>query len=84
MRNYELRIRVFNDKYKKYYDLWDGKFLDDRQLFCNIYKLVLDAESEIQYVNNNSIHVAWNQKVSEEETVLNRIIKTFEDLNLVD
>lgn len=68
---------VLEFTYGNAYSEWNGKYHDDRLLFCNIYRILLEAYDAMATVENNYIWCAFNHKMEADEKYLKRILKNF-------
>lgn len=70
--------KVFEFTYGKAYSEWNEKnYHDDRLIFCNIYRMLLEAYDAMSTVENNYIWCAFNHEIEEDEKRLKRILKNF-------
>lgn len=72
-----LSIRVFKNEFEETFNEWEGKFTDDRELFCNLYKMALPEFEKMKKVNSNFINVAFNRLMQEDKSTMKGIIERF-------
>ncbi len=68
---------LFTYYYSKQYKEWNGKYFDDRQVFCNIYSMVLESLEVMKNIDNTYIWCAFNKQYREDCNALDRIKATF-------
>lgn len=56
-------------------------FTDDRQVFCNIYDMLMQSLDEMEKVENNYIWVAFNKAYREDFNTLKEIDNYFSKSN---
>lgn len=81
--NKNIHETVFENRFKEYYDLWVGKFKDDRGLFCNTYEMVSEALVIHKNTSNVFVKVAIMNSIEKEEKMLRGIIKRFKEMKLI-
>jgi len=77
---YTLKSDVLERKFGKHFERWNGKFHDDRQLFCNIYKMLIEACEVMKTVENLTIQCAFNEYCKRDREVLKEIVERFKKI----
>jgi len=80
----ELKIKVHKNRYEKKYNEWVGKYFNDKQLFCNIYEILIEEMEKMKKVNSDYIGVAFNRLVAEDQETMDRIMKRFQEMEVVN
>lgn len=76
----ESRIYYLERKYGEKYNAWKDKgHQDDRQVYCNIYRLQLEALQSLPADPLNYICVAMNDHIKRDREVMDRIQEVFKD-----
>lgn len=74
------RIYYLERRYGDKYNEWKDKdYHDDRIIYCNIYRLQLEALQSLPADPLNYICVAMNEHMKRDRESMNRIIEEFKD-----
>lgn len=75
---YDIKINNLMYKYSRFVDEFKG-CEDDRQVFCAMYNNLIKACKEMKKANieNPFIKVAFDEKVNQEKSVMDDIIRRF-------
>ena len=74
------KLDYLNFFYGKEYDKWAKEsHNDDRGLYCNMYKMILEAINAIQHIENNSVLVAMNDYIRDKVQVMDSVLEAFKD-----
>ena len=83
---YGLKQSILRREYGATAERWEveardsgGFFHDDRGVFCNIYRMMMEAMEAMKSVENNSICVAFNRYYDGERKTLEEIYQVFAD-----
>ena len=66
--------------YEEKYNEWNGKYEDDRQLFCNCYKMIMEALDNMYHVTSEMVWVGFNRECKDTEKTMDRIMECFDQL----
>jgi len=77
---YALKMEVLENQFGKHFERWNDKFHDDRQLFCNTYKMLIEACEAMKAVENLTIQCAFNEYCKRDREVLEEIVERFKKL----
>lgn len=76
----DLHTRLIKARFGDKADKWqNGGYHDDRVIYCNLYKLMLNALDELPDQPCNYIRVAMNHKMREDCKTLAEIREVFKD-----
>ena len=74
------RIYYLKMRYGKKFDEWKDKdYRDDRIIYCNIYRLQLEALQSLPADPINYVCVAMNDHMKRDRETMNQIIEVFKD-----
>ena len=77
MKSYETKMSLLKNVYGKKYHEWSGKYTDDRQLYCNLYEMLVEALEAIKNIENNFIWCAFNKEFKAELGIMHDIEERF-------
>ena len=77
MKSYEVKMNLLKNVYGKKYHEWNGKYKDDRQLYCNLYEMLVEALETMKNIKNNFIWCAFNKEFKEELRIMHDIEERF-------
>ena len=69
----------FARKYASAVDRWDGRFTDDRIVFCNTYKMIVRALDSLPENPDTFVKCAMNSAFEKEQKSLDAILGYFEN-----
>lgn len=76
----DLHTRLIKARFGEKADTWQGGgFNDDRAIYCNLYRRMLDALEQLPDEPCNYIRVAMNNKLKEDCKTLAEIRAVFKD-----
>ena len=75
----DIRKRVLMDDYEVYVTAWEGRYTNDKALFCRLYNILLVENENMKGVRSNYVNVAFSQMFEEDCERLNRIIFNFKE-----
>lgn len=77
---YLTKAMVLRRKYSSFAEQFSG-FRDDRLVFCNQYKILLDACNEMAAINteNSFIRVAVDERIRQHDASMQEIVTRFTD-----
>ena len=64
--------------YGDLYTEWNGKYHDDRQIYCNIYNQMMEALEALNGMANVYVWVAVRHEMNRDEKVMREIEQKFE------
>lgn len=73
-----LHIGYLKNRYGKLAEKWQDITTDDRLVFCNIYRLMIEALESLPDDPNNYVCVALNKKMEKDCSTLTSIARLFE------
>lgn len=77
MKSYKTKMSILKNLYAKEYREWNGKYKDDRQLYCNLYEMLVEALEVLSDIENNFIWCAFNKEFREELKIMDDIRERF-------
>jgi hypothetical protein len=74
------KIEYLERLYGRWYEKYSGvNTFDDRRLYCNIYRMILEALKTLPEEPINYVCVAMNKAVEEDVNTLQNIVRNFEE-----
>lgn len=64
-------------EYGKYFQKWKNEVGDDRLIYCNLYRMWLQAFKEMAYIENIVIWCSVRDSFRKDEQILKHLIKEY-------
>ena len=74
----QLQLRRLQYLYGQQVKAWEGKYRDDRDVLCRMYRQMEAAIKELPAEPGKYVQVAMNEKMRADRATMDKIVKVFE------